>query len=158
ARTYKAVVPTAPPAPALLEPAALPAPADPLAPELERLRHELADAQEELLGRLRQREQARGEADSAARQAAALAARCRALEAERKAQARGQPSVGAGQAEAIALAELRQRARALQAELEALRKAPPLKKALRYLTPVSRPLQTEEVVFECRAGRVTLVD
>jgi hypothetical protein len=41
--------------------------------------------------------------------------------------------------------------------VSALRDAPARKKTLRYRTPVSRPV-TEEVMFECLHGRVTLLD
>ena len=44
------------------------------------------------------------------------------------------------------------------AELEKMKKLPPLRKTLRYRTPVSAEVQTEEVMFECKQGRVALID
>jgi hypothetical protein len=58
----------------------------------------------------------------------------------------------------MTLAQLRQRSKALLADLEKLRRLPPAGKTLRYQTPVSAPVQSEEVMFECRRGRVTLID
>src|SRR5207248_2092449 len=52
----------------------------------------------------------------------------------------------------------RERGKRLAEELDALRKQPSPKKTHRYRTPVSHPLQTEEVMFECFRGRVTVID
>jgi hypothetical protein len=56
------------------------------------------------------------------------------------------------------LAELRERSRRVKDEIQALEKAPTPKKALRYHAPVSRPVHAEELMFECKGGRVTFVD
>jgi hypothetical protein len=58
----------------------------------------------------------------------------------------------------LSLEEIRQRSKRIVAEIEALRKAPPSKQTLRYRTPVSHPLQTEELLFECRNGRIAFID
>ena len=58
----------------------------------------------------------------------------------------------------FSLAELRERRQKLEDELHALEKLPPLTKVLRYRTPISRPVDADEFHFECRQGRVTLVD
>ena len=42
--------------------------------------------------------------------------------------------------------------------LTASKSLPSVKRSLRYQTPVSQPLQTEELFFECHAGRITLID
>src|SRR4051812_20995555 len=39
-----------------------------------------------------------------------------------------------------------------------MEKTPTPTKVLRYHTPVSRPVGTDEVFFECRMGRVTFID
>ena len=39
-----------------------------------------------------------------------------------------------------------------------LRRLPPAKKLLRYQTPVAQAVQSEELSFECRRGRVTFLD
>src|SRR5581483_8471136 len=64
---------------------------------------------------------------------------------------------GAGSV-ALSIAELKERGRKLTAEIEALRNAPPVKQTLRYRTPISRPLQTEELLFELRRGRIAFID
>jgi hypothetical protein len=61
-------------------------------------------------------------------------------------------------AASLSLEEIRTRTQRVMAEIEALRKAPPLKQTLRYRTPVSHPLQSEELLFECRRGRIALID
>jgi uncharacterized small protein (DUF1192 family) len=53
--------------------------------------------------------------------------------------------------------ELQARSKKLADDVERLRKLPRPSKELRYRTPISAPV-TEEVMFECRAGRVTLID
>ena len=54
--------------------------------------------------------------------------------------------------------EYSDRSKALLEELARLHKLPRVTKKLRYQTPVSTPLQTEELMFECFHGRVTLLD
>jgi hypothetical protein len=57
------------------------------------------------------------------------------------------------------LDELRRQRQRLQDELAALGKQPAgKKKELRYRAPVAVTVQTDEVMFECRQGRVTLLD
>jgi hypothetical protein len=137
----------------------LPEPTDPRQAELEQLRRDAARAEallQELLGRgkavARREEQARADL-------ATVATRLGKLDAERAALARGlEARTTAVRAVGVTVDGLRQRSARLLAELEALRKAPVAKKVLRYRTPVSRAVQTEEVMFECRAGRVTLLD
>src|SRR5947209_8263132 len=78
ARSYKAFHPAPPPPPLVLEePAALPEPTDPLTPELERQRRELAETQALLLEQVRQWEKARGQDEQADKELAALQSRRR---------------------------------------------------------------------------------
>ena len=58
----------------------------------------------------------------------------------------------------VSFQELRQRQEKLTRELKDLEKQPSLKQMLRYRTPVSHPVQNEELLFECAAGRVTFLD
>jgi hypothetical protein len=155
ARSYKAVVPARPPAPAAARPAPLPVPADPLAAALKRRRGVLADDRARLAQALRRVEEAAREAESFEEEVDRLGGRRRALEAEKAALA-GKVTAG-GVPAGPGLEQLRARCRELAEELSALGKAPAGKKSLRYRTPVSRPV-TEEVMFECRRGRVTLLD
>ncbi len=59
---------------------------------------------------------------------------------------------------ALSLEEIRQRSKHVLEEIEALRKAPSNKQTLRYRTPVSRPFESQELMFECRRGRVAFID
>jgi hypothetical protein len=160
ARTYKAIVPAVTmPSANLSRPADLPEPTDPLSGELARLRDELAKAHERLSSLLPAVDQAHRHEQETAEQLATLAARHKVLAAERAAlAAKGTERGRAVQALALSVKELAERSKKLLAEIDALRKAPSARKTLRYLTPVSAPLQTEEVMFEVRRGRVTLVD
>ncbi|HZY84406.1 MAG TPA: hypothetical protein VFE78_06225 [Gemmataceae bacterium] len=157
ARSYKALVPPPPPPSYVAEAEALPEPEDPLTPELERQRRELGQMQAQLLEQMKQWEGVHQLTAAAAEELAGLTAKGRAADAERGrlAGAAGGPERGKL---ALSLAEVRERGRRVTDELEALRKAPSLKKTLRYRTPVSAPLQSEELLFECYRGRVTLID
>jgi hypothetical protein len=157
ARSYKALVPPPPPPSYAEESEALPEPEDPLTPELERQRRELGQMQAQLLEQMKEWEGAHRLSAAAAEELAGLAAKGREADAERDRLARGAGGSERGKL-ALSQAEVRERGRPLLEELEALRKAPPLKKTLRYRTPVSAPLQSEELLFECNRGRVTLLD
>jgi hypothetical protein len=145
--------------PAPTPPPALPDPTDPRQPELARRRQELARARALLAQELRRQEEA-GQAGAAlGRELADLAARRRGLEAERSAfQDRARERGAKARVAALSLEELSKRSKALLGQIEALRRTPVPHQALRYRTPVSAPLQSQEVMFECRRGRVTLLD
>ena len=162
-RSYTGFVltpPSPPPAVAYVdEKVTLPEPEDALAPELERQKRELALAQAKLLEQVNSLEQTQGQRQLTEKELADLTQQIYALaeessSLERTATDRGQ----AGQGVAFSLAEIQERSKRLLTEFEALRNAPSQMKTHRYRTPVSHPLQTEEVMFECRKGRVTLID
>jgi hypothetical protein len=161
ARSYKVIVPAAAPPPALTqeEVAELPDPQDPLAPELERQRRELAKMQADLLEQLKGWKKLRQDSTLTAEELARLTAQVEEVEGERKnledKTAKEQQSARAA---ALSLEEIRRRSQRVMAEIEALRKEPSRKQTLRYRTPVSHPLQSEELLFECRRGRVALID
>jgi len=54
--------------------------------------------------------------------------------------------------------KLEAEAREIAKKIEELRKSPTVRKTHRWKTPVSQTLQTDELIFECRQGRVTGVD
>ncbi|GIW81173.1 MAG: hypothetical protein KatS3mg105_2980 [Gemmatales bacterium] len=58
----------------------------------------------------------------------------------------------------ITLEELGKRRRRLLEEIERMKQQPVKKKLLRYRTPVSQPVHTDEFHFECRQGRITFID
>jgi hypothetical protein len=134
-------------------------PTDPLQQELERHRQELADAQARLLEQLRQVQLTEDNEHKTESEEAELHDQQQELERAGAALDRSVKDKGAGsQAAALSLAELRQRQQKLTEELKAMEKLPPLKKTLRYRTPISHPIHTEELLFECCQGRVTFVD
>jgi hypothetical protein len=160
ARAYTGLQPPAPPAlVAVEETIPPPEPEDPLTPELERQRQELADAQAKLLGELRQWEQAHRQHTTVASDVAEVSRRVRELGSERATLERAKSDTSRGNQPAeLSLAEIRERNKRLLDEVDALKKAPSAKQTLRYRTPISHPLQTEEAHFECKEGRVTLID
>ncbi len=159
ARSYKAVVPSAPATLTKEEIAELPDPQDPLAPELERQRRELAEAQSHLLEQLKEWQKLRKDSTLTAEELTRLTARVQEVDAERQSvESKSRQNAQAIRTTGLSLEELRQRSQRVVAEIEALRKAPPSKQTLRYRTPVSHPLQSEELLFECRNGRISFID
>ncbi|HVS39439.1 MAG TPA: hypothetical protein VMS17_28030 [Gemmataceae bacterium] len=137
-----------------------PAPPDRLADDLEQQRRALAAAQQQLLDQLHQWEQARDLRTETEHKLTNETARLQALQAQRAAAEQAAADHGKKvETAALSLPEIRSRVQNVSAELEKLQKsAPPAKHALRYKTPVSQALQTEELFFECKGGRVTLID
>ncbi|MCS6852683.1 MAG: hypothetical protein NZ700_16120, partial [Gemmataceae bacterium] len=131
---------------------------EPLQEEITRHRMELARAQAALLDQLRQLDglEQRYRAEEGA--FLALNARWQELEAEETEIERVAAEKGrAARMSQMSLAELEARQRKLTDEIRRLQQLPPLKKTLRYRTPISRPVQSEEVFFECHEGRVTFI-
>ena len=54
--------------------------------------------------------------------------------------------------------QLEKEAKEIAEKIEAFKKVPTVKKVHTWKTPISQALQTEELIFECRKGRVTGVD
>jgi hypothetical protein len=164
ARSYHAVaakqeVEAPPPGPVAARAVAAPPITEPLDPDLEQHRQELANEQQRLLEQLRQCQSLQTDNTQAAQQLTAVAAAQSAV-----AQQRGQleqsaaAKAGAAQSAQWSLADLKRRSEQLALDLRELEKLPPLTKTLRYRTPVSRPVASEELHFECREGRVSFID
>jgi hypothetical protein len=161
ARSYKMFVPPPVlPEQAEEEVAALPESTDPLSPQLQRQRQELARVQAQLLEQLRLLEQEEEEVQGTQQTLTGLDKRkSQAADALAALGGAARQRGDQNQVVALSLDELRQRSQKVAEEIEALRKMPaPPHQALRYHTPVSAPVQSEEWMFECRQGRVTLVD
>jgi hypothetical protein len=134
-----------------------PLPHDPLQDELEQRRRELAQAQNRLLEQMRHLQAT--ENDAIPLNDTVVSARRHELEQERAA-------LESKEAErdrflhmtALSGEEIRERSRRLTDELKAMEKLPPLKKTYRYKTPVSQPVQAEELLFEIQGGRVAFID
>lgn len=134
-------------------------PRDPLQEELARHSRELAQAQERLLAELRRLQAVQQEETQTQGQLAVLTGRRQKLKEDRAAlEQMGQARANAAQSAALSSTELRQRTQRLAQEIRALEQLPPLKKTVHYRTPVSRPVDSEELLFECRNQRVTFID
>ncbi len=134
-------------------------PTDPLQYELDRQRAEMAEAQKRLLEQLRQLDMTKSTDQKAKQELAALDARRQSLDQafsdlHQTAAQQGK----AGQSAVLTLTDIQKRRERIAAEIKALEKLPPLKKVLRYRTPVSQAIHSEEFHFECRQGRVAYVD
>jgi hypothetical protein len=156
ARSYQAAVPAPPPLPALAELEVPPDPTDERTPLLAQRRRELADQE----ATAREAENRKGPGDGSLRRDLEELRRAGDAVLARYRAAQGWAEKKDKQSRKVTLSveELRRRSQAVLAELEALRKLPPLKKQLKYHTPVSAELQTQQVMFECKAGHVTFVD
>ena len=126
---------------------------------VEQAKQRLAEAEAALLEHLRKQEDLRARQDEAARQLAALDDEGRkfARESAELDARRLRLEQGRRQAE-LSLAEVRRRIDKLMKEVAELRRLPSAKKLLRYQTPVAQAVQSEELAFECRRGRVTFLD
>jgi hypothetical protein len=137
----------------------LPAITDPLEQEALRRRAELALQEQRLLQQLRQFDWLKEGNQKAQGQVASVDAA--ELEA-RKQQAALEKSVAKDDAEVraaeMSMAEFERRSKKLAAELTALEKEPPPTKILKYLTPLSHPVHTAQLDFECASNRVSFVD
>jgi hypothetical protein len=132
---------------------------DPLEDELARSRQELEEAQAQLMAQLRLLHQSQEETievarqlDQAAKEEDGLAGQM--AEVDRQVANRKQ----APATEALSLEELRERSARIRQTLRELQAQPAARKALRFRTPVSEPVHSEELMFECRNGRVTFID
>src|SRR5262249_16567881 len=160
ARSYSSIEKLARQAPAKVQdPPAQKVPADPLEDQMAQHRRELARAQARLLAQLREHDQAeRGEGTTQGELAALTSRRQRLVQEQAglgQAAARDQQ---AAQIAALSSAEIRTRTQKLAEEIRSLDQSPPPRKTLRYRTPISTPVHSEELLFECNHGRVTFID
>jgi hypothetical protein len=134
-------------------------PSDPLQDELAQERRRLAEAEAALLEHLRLVHGVQDWQEKTRQELTALSARRQALAGERAAlDRRTADQTKAAQEAALSLEELRRRCGRLTEEIREVQKLPPARQALRYRTPVSKPLDSEELMFECRGGKVTFLD
>jgi hypothetical protein len=159
ARSYSSVQPTLkssrpPPLASGIGPAG-----DPLQAELEEHRRELAKLQQELLVQLRALQDIQTHESKTKAELHAIVSREDGLNLEERQLSQAlEHLTGQSQGAAFSLSELRQRGRQLAEEIRALRDRPTNKRVLHYRTPVSEPLHSEELLFECSGGRVTFID
>lgn len=136
-----------------------PLPADPLARELEQHRRELEEARARLLAQIEQLALVEKRSSAADRRLQDIQTKLDAFHRLRDAlDKEAQQRDHTTQVAMLSLNDLRQRQKRLMDQIRALEKLPPLKKVLRYRVPVSQPVDAEQFMFECRAGRVTFLD
>jgi hypothetical protein len=159
ARSYSSIKP--PPLPAQAPAAVWQEPAEqpePLTDEVQRQRQELARLEAllaEQLGQVGEVRQVRQQVEGDLTRLEGQRLRTEKQQADVEENLR---RVQAGQVAALSLDEIRKRCAKLTEEIQARRKLPPAGKTLRYLTPVSRPVHSEELLFECCGGRVAFID
>jgi hypothetical protein len=134
-------------------------PDDPLQGELAKDREDLNSAQGKLLEELRKLRLAQTEHDKVAEEFQGIGARKQTLTRE-ETELDNSKKENQHRAATVALSleQIKQRYAKLSEEIAAVRKLPPAKKTLTYRTPVSRPVQAEEILFECHDGRVAFID
>jgi hypothetical protein len=136
---------------------AKPLPADPLQRELEKTRQELDQARAGMLEKLKALDSTKDEKEKVRQELVQLSLAKAGLERDQLAldqAARNKTPIKAD----FTMSELRQRSQEIIKQIQAVEKLPSLKKTLRYHTPLSRPVHTDELMFECRHGRVTYID
>jgi len=132
---------------------------DPLATRLEASKRDLDDAKTRLLEQLKELDEVEDKTKLANEQLIILAGRRDELEKERKSlESKG--SLRGVQLKQASLSsdEVRQRSKKLLEEIKRLEAMPSNKQQLKYHAPVSRVVQSEELNFECKNGRVTYID
>jgi hypothetical protein len=136
-----------------------PAPTDPLESELAQRRRELDELQERLAKQLEQLQLAHEETTAVTGKLSALTSQEDELQ-RAAAQAHDEILHGGDATRAVALSsnELREKCQQLSQQIKELEQLPTANKVLRYRTPVSRPIQSEELLFEVHHDRVTFID
>jgi len=132
---------------------------DPLQLELARHREDLAAAQERLLRQLRQEKDIETQEKQVRGDLASLAARLEKQQADKASLEHGVTrQQEARRTVSLSLEQVRKKSKQLQKAIEDLEKKPRQKRVLRYHTPVSTPVESEQIMFECRDGQVTFID
>lgn len=132
---------------------------DPMELELALHRQELDKLQARLLEQLRDLQLVQTDQQQLEDRLGVVQAHGKGLERERTGleRVKGEQEHGIKQVE-LSLAQLQQRQRELAAEIRAVEQQPRKMQVLRYRTPLSKPVSTDEFFFECRAGRITFID
>jgi hypothetical protein len=136
-----------------------PLPPDPLRDEIAEQRRQLAAAEAALLEQMRQLQHTVADEKQTESERATVDERRRVLLAERTAvQRSAAEKTQSAQAVVLSVEEIRARNQKLVDEIKSLQAQPSPKKTVRFRTPVSKPVDAEELMFECRGGRVTYID
>jgi hypothetical protein len=159
ARTYHGLVEMSPEETASLTSRALPRSSATLEQQLARTRQEIEQARASLYEKLNLLGNIEATTAETKRELTNFQSSSRDLEQEREALDRAlaakQKNLSTPQ---YTMSELQDRSRDLLRQIEDVKKLPTVKKTLRYHTPVSRPVHTDELMFECLKGRVSFID
>ncbi len=141
----------------------LPAPRvvdDPVHVRIENSRRDLDEAKERLLAHLKDVETAEADKEKSKFVLAGLLTRRDELDAERRAlEAKGSGRGVRIQQTSLSVAEVRERSKKLLEEIKKIEAGPTNMRQLKYHAPLSRAVAPgEELMFECKVGRVTLID
>jgi hypothetical protein len=163
ARTYSSTmhfhdepIPDAPPVAALAAPRIED---EPLSPELEKARAELAKARKALAEKVVRVDDGSKTVDAIHAELASLTKKRDELGERAKTTAQiAAREKGDVRAAALSLEELQRRLGEFRTEIEKVEAMPAPTKVLRYRTPVSKTVTSEEIFFECKGGKVTFLD
>lgn len=160
ARSYSSIQKTELlPAEALVEVAKPDDQAPDLTEKLDRQRAEMQQAQQRLLAQMRRLQDAHENSRRQPVENGELSAKLALLENEKRdAERMAQAELAKAGELRIGREEISKRSAKLLAEIHDLEKQPAAKKTLHYRTPVSRPVQSEELYFECKNGKITFID
>jgi hypothetical protein len=132
---------------------------DPLASKLDLAKQEIDEARARLLEKIHNLQGAkesaritRGELDELARKNQEIEREQHVLEKELEAKGRKV------QLASLELDGLRKRGLELALQIKTLRELPPRIRELKYHAPVSRVVDSDEMFFECRSGKVAFID
>ena len=132
---------------------------EPLTPILARQQEQLAAARKSLAEKLAADEAARRKLDAVAGQLTSLTKSREQLgNLSQRLAADVSKEQGAAKAAALSVEELQRRGQHLHEAIAKLEKSSGPRAVLRYHTPVSKAVTTDEIFFECRGGRVTYLD
>jgi hypothetical protein len=132
---------------------------DPLNARIEQSKADLDDAKTRLLAQLKELQSAEIEQKASGAQFKRLVVLRLALEGEIKAlEAKGSERGGQIKQASLSIEDVRKASRKLLDEIKAFEKGPRVTKQLKYHAPLSKPVQAEEMFFECKGGRVTYID
>lgn len=132
---------------------------DPAHVRVENARRDLDEAKQRLLAQLQDVESAEADKDKKKIVLAGLITRREELESERKAlEAKGVLKGTKLEEANLSAAQVRERSKKLLEEIKKLEALPVKSKQLKYHSPLSQAVAGEELMFECRGGRVTFID
>ncbi len=132
---------------------------DPLKSVLDKQRRDLADLRMQLVKKASQAEDTSSDAQAIDAQLAALAQMKDSLSKQSmELAAAADKEIRTVQTVALSLEELAKRGRDVKQAIAQLEAVGPPKKELRYHTPVSKTVTSDELFFECKNGRVTYLD